>query len=95
MNETPSYAEILSFSQETLRYTREKLTKDEKAKMRRELINYRHDNAYFKVTARLKGIPFRCSPALFGITLFPCGVFGRQLVLKIIDELLDEGKGGK
>lgn len=80
---------------EMLWYTGEKLTKDEKAEMRRRLVNYRHGNRYFKVAVCLKGIPFRCSPALFGVTLFPCGVFGKQLVLKIVDELLDEGEGGK
>jgi len=64
--------------------------------LKKELECYR--NLYRKQGYRLNGLPFSlyfCTK-LFGIhdtptneIIFPCKMFGKQLVLKIIDELLD------
>ena len=65
------------------------------------LRRFRDDNLnYHTQNERLKQLPIRCADAerVFnmkitypgGITM-PCEAFGRVFVLKIIDELLDEG----
>ena len=65
------------------------------------LRRFRDDNLnYHTQNERLKQLPIRCADAervfnmkiiyLGGITM-PCEAFGRVFVLKIIDELLDEG----
>ena len=98
MNEILCYIgdEIVYYTEdEMLYYTGEKLTKDEKARLRRELDRYRYCNRSSKISTCLEGIPFVHSPVLFGITRYPCAVFGKQLVLKIVDELLDDGEEGR
>ena len=61
--------------------------------MRKQLEKYRErSEAYgFDMKLRLMGVPFLGAGKLFNVRNIPCAVFGRQLVLKIIDELLDEG----
>ena len=83
------------------------LTNRVKKDMARCLEDYRNGNSpyrYLELNDRLLGLPMRCSrelfrterltcvnDATFWTVPFPCKAFGRHLVLKIVDELLDLG----
>ena len=66
---------------------------------RTQLNHFRERHQSLSVKHRLKGLPFSSTAAraLFRMDenkatgICPCGFFGRQLVLKIVDELLDDG----
>ena len=66
------------------------------------LRRFRDDNLnYHTQNERLRQLPIRCADAerifnmkiepMHGMIIMPCEAFGRVFVLKIIDELLDEG----
>lgn len=69
----------------------------DKTQMREELKLFRARNSKHFVKNSLQKIPFENSSELFNVFklptthLYPCHVFGKQLTLKIVDELLDEG----
>ena len=72
------------------------LNKQEKISLRDMLKSFREDLSNWTTADRLCVYPFPYEAAkrLFGVSglsISPCAVFGRQLVLKIIDELLDIG----
>ena len=84
------------------------LTNSIKKDMARCLEDYRNGNSpyrYLELNDRLLGLPMRYSRELFSTERlirgdanfwtvpFPCKAFGRHLVLKIVDELLDLGTG--
>ena len=72
----------------------------DKKRLREQLERFREKNQSYSVATRLIAVPFPFSFALFNmrrlhfkeetVERYPCVVFGKQLVLKIIDELLDE-----
>lgn len=70
----------------------EQLTKNQKAVMEGELARFRDEYRYRGARGRLKSLPFHKSRTLFGLSedgRLPCFQFGRQLVHKIVDALLD------
>ena len=62
--------------------------------MAEELEYSRSNSKNVKMKTRLKLIPFNGTSWLFNCRRkgVPCAYFGRQLVLKIVDELLDTGE---
>ena len=84
------------------------LSKNQKRYMAASLDHYRKKYAKTELSLRLNSIPIPYTRELFNVPVdcichygfcdyrqpYPCRVFGRQLVHKIIDELLDleEGK---
>lgn len=71
------------------------LTRDERDGIRNSLVRFRLQNQTYGVKVRLQSIPFVHPAGLFKTEGFPCVWLGKQLVLKIVDELLDEGEGGE
>ena len=66
----------------------------DKAEMRLQLAIFRYNNQNWSMKDRLSETPFRDTRKLFGVKKDTpitccCVLFGRQLVLKIIDELLE------
>lgn len=64
----------------------------EKEVMRRQLVYFRKTSECLLTKERLDKLPFPYSRRLFcqeNEDYLPCEFFGRQLVLKIVDELLD------
>ena len=58
-----------------------------------ELEYFRSNYVNVSIKTRLSQIPVRGMSRLFGLSsIVPCLYFGRQLVLKIVDELLDTGE---
>ena len=58
-----------------------------------ELEYFRSNYVNVSIKTRLSQIPVRGMSGLFGLgNGVPCLYFGRQLVLKIVDELLDTGE---
>lgn len=66
------------------------ITEKEKKRIKGELARYRDYNKSIPIGKRLKGVPTNRTAQLFGVNYFPCTMFGKQLVLKIIDELLEK-----
>jgi hypothetical protein len=75
------------------------LSKEKKTELTRELAFFREHRENWTQRVRLVALPFVETLELFGlkerVDCFPCTVFGKQLVLKIIDELLDTTPSGK
>jgi hypothetical protein len=64
-----------------------------KKELRQRLEAFREKYQESSQRQRLRYIPMSCIAQLFNISnQSACHFFGKQLVLKIIDELLDEGE---